>query len=57
MWRLLKYLITGSFHEHEWETIKSGKRYRNNNVAGEMPSGYWYDVRCKKCGKITCFNT
>jgi uncharacterized Zn finger protein len=48
MLRLIRFLITGSWHEHTYEVIKE---YDVNHRGG-----YLYRVyvsRCTKCGKIT----
>ncbi len=43
-------LIVGTFKQcpHEWETIKQGHVI----TQGIGHTGRWYDLRCKKCGKI-----
>ena len=55
MIRLLKFLITGSWHEHKWEI------YRTSNVTeypdgdkNRMPVGYvtTYIQKCAVCGKL-----
>ena len=35
---------------HEWEVIRSGKVYEDDNY--KMPSRFYYHLKCNKCGKI-----
>lgn len=51
MWRILKFLFTGSWHEHEWETLK------DVGLNGEFGAkGRRYTCRCKHCGKYKKFD-
>jgi hypothetical protein len=51
MIRLLKFLITGSFHEHEWEEIDC-KIVKYFEEGSDLPdySYHYYIYKCKKCG-------
>jgi hypothetical protein len=51
MWRLLKFLVTGDWHLHEWETVSTGPlaRFdRDRNVSVKV--GDYINLRCKHCG-------
>ena len=48
MWRLIKFLWTGSLHVCKWETIQHGKIVEH---AGSIPVGRYFYLRCKECGK------
>lgn len=51
MWRLLKFIVTGSWHEHEWETIKEEELY--NLVNGKWENTHTrYTMKCKGCGNM-----
>lgn len=47
MYRILKFLFTGSWHEHQWEVIQKGTLGYNGRV-----SGYRHILQCKHCGDI-----
>lgn len=48
MFRLLKFLFTGSWHEHKWETIDKKKvKYERGDVTTR------FYLRCTECGTIT----
>lgn len=47
MIRLIKFLIFGTWHEHEYQIVKSGPYSINAN-----PYGIYYDLQCKTCGRI-----
>lgn len=49
MLRLLRFLVTGSWHLHSWAPIEAGP------VLGERGTkkGMIYVSRCKECGKIS----
>jgi len=51
MWRLLKFIVTGSWHEHEWEIIQECNLTDDFGASGQR-----YHCRCVKCGKITKFD-
>jgi hypothetical protein len=54
MLKLLRFLITGDMHDHEWEIIGEEKvDYWYSNF-DKMPSSFVriYVLRCKKCGAI-----
>jgi len=55
MKRLLEFLLTGCFHE--WETIDETKVYFNfkGDKEKELPVGYKYTLRCKKCGEMKSY--
>jgi predicted restriction endonuclease len=55
MFRLIKFLITGSWHEHEWEEIDSvttdyfnSRKFRDGELPTRTKRTYVY--QCKKCG-------
>jgi hypothetical protein len=50
MIRLIKFLFTGSWHEHKWETIKV-------RTVESDSGGRWfvYECKCETCGKIKGF--
>ena len=52
MIRLLRFLFTGSWHEHKWKTINEVRIGPNGNFA----LGRLYVCRCQECGKITKFD-
>ena len=47
MLKLLRFIWTGSWHEHEWEIYDHGKIIRDGG-----PRATWYDLRCKTCGSM-----
>jgi hypothetical protein len=47
MIRLLRFLFTGDWHLHEFETINSYE-LQNSNIK----VGMRYEQKCKICGKI-----
>lgn len=53
MLKLLRFLWTGSWHEHEWETIEVEKTQSigmdSMRVKNETTI---YTLRCKSCGEI-----
>lgn len=46
-------ILVGSFCVHKWEVIKEGPRLNSRKET----EGYYYDLRCTKCGNIKCKNT
>lgn len=57
MLRLLRFLFTGSFHEHEWETDRIIEVYTVDTDNGyrrvsDTPSATKYVLKCKICGNI-----
>lgn len=48
MWRIFKFLFTGSWHEHTWETIKEGKIVNDYDEY----IGTYHNLRCTKCGNL-----
>ena len=50
MLRLLRLLITGSWHEHEWEIIKEINVYVNPR--DEMPESRRFILQCSICGNV-----
>lgn len=46
MLRLIKFLFTGSWHEHKWKIIKQGP------LITDFGKGIWYDLQCETCGNI-----
>jgi len=55
MIRLLRFLITGSWHEHTWEVID---QYNTQLLDDdERPYGYvhTYVQKCTICGKLKTF--
>ena len=59
MWRFLRFLFTGSMHEHKWKKIDSINvfdseeyfRYNNGNVLRE-PCGTKIILQCEVCGNL-----
>lgn len=47
MIRLLKFLFTGSWHEHNWTVIESGTLGSNGRV-----NGHRHILQCSGCGNI-----
>ena len=49
--RLIRWLLTGSGHEHEWETLWEAE------LLGEDDKirGHQFACRCKTCGRIRDF--
>lgn len=45
MWRILKFIITGYWHMHEFEAINSGPL---DGV--DQSRGTRYEMQCKSCG-------
>lgn len=49
MIRLLKFLFTGTWHEHKWETIGRGTLHQGRSLVGQR-----YTLRCTQCGDVKC---
>jgi len=47
MLRLIRFLITGSWHEHEWVVIREGELTSHCGARGTR-----YILQCKTCGDI-----
>lgn len=56
MLRILRFLWTGSWHEHIWETVKTVEV--DGGYRGCPPSRTWtrFYCRCKVCGTIKKFD-
>ena len=54
MLRFLRFLITGDWHLHKWETIARVSVYALGKEEG-MPRNYDYECRCERCGAIKKF--
>lgn len=56
MKKLLEFLLTGCFHE--WETISKSIVYYDykGTPEKELPIGYKYTLRCKKCGELKTYH-
>jgi len=54
MWRLIKFLFTGYWneHEHEWEILNKTKIYNADSIEYDIPVRIEYILQCKKCGKL-----
>jgi hypothetical protein len=54
MIRIIRFLITGSWHEHKWEEIK---QVTTRHTMDGAPDGVSvvYHLQCKDCGKITSY--
>jgi len=52
MIRLLRFLITGSFHEHQYKIIQRISIYDSERPELKNPIYYQYVSRCEECGKI-----
>jgi hypothetical protein len=48
MKKLLRFLWTGSWHDHSWEVYKETMIVDKNDV----PIGEKYALRCKDCGEM-----
>lgn len=53
MLRLLRFLITGSWHEHKWKIIKEGVWV----CADNHTKGTYYNLQCEICGNVKNKNT
>lgn len=51
MIRLIRFLITGDWHLHEWELIKES--YYSDDFGSKWTV---YVCRCKHCGNVKLFN-
>ena len=53
MLKLIRFLITGSWHEHKWEIIKETP-VQNFDGITRQPTGKFtrYTMQCKGCGDI-----
>jgi len=49
MLRILRFLFTGDWHLHKWETIKENQVI---NDSGDGYKGAMYTMRCTECGNI-----
>lgn len=50
MWRLIKFLFTGSWYVHNWETKEERDRYYNDGHNSRYRIGKSVYLRCKECG-------
>ena len=50
MIKLLKYLFTGSWHEHKYVVVQKDKMYNGKNLAYNI-----YICRCSECGKMKSY--
>jgi hypothetical protein len=57
MIRLLRFLITGSWHEHTWVIENELKTVCYPDKSDKFPSGYIniYVQKCTVCGKLKSF--
>ena len=53
MKKLLRFLWTGSWHDHYWEVYKSTQVLDEDNEC----IGDKYTLRCKHCGEMKLFKT
>lgn len=54
MLRLLRFLFTGDWHLHHWETKKSVEVFTQGNGTG-MPDAYEKQCQCSVCGAWRVF--
>ena len=50
MMKLIRFLITGSWHEHVWETFKEEDMYSDGDY--EHAEYTRYTMKCKGCGSM-----
>ena len=57
MLKLLRFLITGVWHEHTWEMIERRKTVLYPHGKNRLPRGYIYTYvqKCTGCGKLKSF--
>jgi hypothetical protein len=55
MLRLLRFLITGSWHAHKWAVLAEGSITKTTNP-DEPVIGHWYHLRCETCGEVKVRN-
>jgi len=57
MIRLLRFIITGSWHEHKWEDKEefSTDVYLSPNDKMPYKTIYFYIQKCTVCGKLKAF--
>ena len=50
MWRIIRFIFTGSWevHEHEWEIIETSEILNKHGIVGKS-----YILQCTECGDIT----
>ena len=48
MWRIIKFIFTGSWHEHKWKIHHQGTIYNEQ----DQPTGHFYDLQCEICGVL-----
>lgn len=48
MWRIIKFIFTGSWHEHKWKIFHKGCIVNER----ERAIGNFYDLQCEICGEI-----
>lgn len=55
MWRIIKFLWTGVWkeHQHSFEVLKEGSIIDDHY---DEKIGSYYDCRCIECGEIKRFN-
>lgn len=58
MLRLLRFLWTGSWHEHKWEHVEKNKVYAEvDGKQSSMPRYFERVCKCEHCGTIKVFRT
>jgi hypothetical protein len=51
MFRLLRFLVTGSWHTHQWDIITVHELYEHRG-SEEHIVAFEYILQCKGCGNI-----
>ena len=52
MLKLLRFLITGSWHEHKWVQDGLLNSYSSASKGHRLPTAVWQLLRCKECGNL-----
>ena len=57
MLRILRFLWTGSWHEHKWKIIEKLRVFREGDVEQGIPIYFERVCQCEHCGTIKTFKT
>jgi hypothetical protein len=56
MWKLIKLILLG--HDHKWAIVREGQIFDGDHPSSNATAiGYYYNLRCEKCGNIKRIKT
>ena len=57
MWRIIRFIFTGSWHEHTWIEVDTYEVQSPHSDGVRRTTGKTYIMRCKTCGNMTDYTT